>query len=112
MPYEHNEFKLRLTYLLPEQGEEKFVTTFLDENLSPQVKDDGCDWNDGDILCSELESIPNREASSAVAIYCFEPRKSEFISKLIDRSYRYQSTRVSITRRASFSSRHLYFSMS
>jgi hypothetical protein len=49
----------------------KYVTTFLDENLTPQVKEDECHWNDGDILYSELESILNRGASSAVAIYCF-----------------------------------------
>jgi hypothetical protein len=31
----------------------------------------GCNWNDGDILYSELETVLHREVSSAVAIYCF-----------------------------------------
>ena len=46
----------------------------------------GCNWNDGDIFYSELETVLNREASSAVAIYCFGPKKSAFISNLIDRT--------------------------
>ena len=45
-----------------------------------------CNWNDGDILYSELETVLQREASLAVAIYCFGPRKSAFISDLIDRT--------------------------
>jgi hypothetical protein len=28
-------------------------------------------WNDGDILYSELQTVLHREVSSAVAIYCF-----------------------------------------
>ena len=48
--------------------------------------DRGCNRNVVDILYFELESITNRAASSAVAIYCFGPQKSEFISKLIDRT--------------------------
>jgi hypothetical protein len=36
-----------------------------------QVMDRGCNWNDGDILYSELQIILHREASSAIAIYCF-----------------------------------------
>jgi rRNA maturation protein Rpf1 len=31
--------------------------------------DHGCNWNDGDVLYSELETVLLREASSAVAIY-------------------------------------------
>jgi hypothetical protein len=46
--------------------------------------DHGCNWNDGDILYSELETVLHREASSAVAIYCFGPQKTQFISGLID----------------------------
>ncbi len=48
--------------------------------------DHGCNWNDGDILYSELETLLQREASSAVAIYCFGPQKSAFLSNLIDRT--------------------------
>ena len=48
--------------------------------------DHGCNWNDGDILYSELETVLQREASSAVAICCFGPQKSAFISNLIDRT--------------------------
>ena len=50
------------------------------------ASDHGCNWNDGDILYSELETVLQREASSAVAIYCFGPQKSAFISHLIDRT--------------------------
>jgi hypothetical protein len=39
----------------------------------------------GDILYSEVESILNQEAS-AVAIYCFRPHKSGFITNLIERT--------------------------
>jgi hypothetical protein len=47
--------------------------------------DHGCNWNDGDVLYSELETVVHREASSAVAIYCFGPQKTQFISGLIKR---------------------------
>jgi len=46
----------------------------------------GCNWNNGDVLYSELETVIHREAPSAVAIYCFGPQKSNFISGLIDRT--------------------------
>ena len=46
----------------------------------------GCNWNDGYVPYSELETVLHREASSAVAIYCFEPVKTEFISSLINRT--------------------------
>ena len=46
----------------------------------------GCNWNDGDIPYSELETVLRREVSSAVAIYCFGPQKTNFISGLIDRT--------------------------
>ena len=36
--------------------------------------EDGCNWNDGDVLYSELENVVHREASSAVAICCFGPQ--------------------------------------
>jgi len=42
-----------------------------------------CNWNDGDVLCSELETVLYREAT-AVAICCFGPQKTQFISGLID----------------------------
>ena len=51
-----------------------------------QAIDNGCDWNDGDVLYSELETALHREASSAVAIYSFVPQRTEFISGLIDRT--------------------------
>ena len=46
----------------------------------------GCKWNNGDVPYSELEIVLHREVSSAVAIYCFGPEKSNFISGLIDRT--------------------------
>jgi hypothetical protein len=46
----------------------------------------GCSWNDGDVLYSELETVLHREVSSAVALYCFGPQKTNFISGLIDRT--------------------------
>ena len=46
----------------------------------------GCNWNDGDILYSELETVLQCESPSAVAIYCFGPQRSAFISNLIDRT--------------------------
>ena len=44
----------------------------------------GCNWNDVDVLYSELETVLHREASSAVAIYCFRPQNTHFIGSLID----------------------------
>jgi hypothetical protein len=46
----------------------------------------GCNWNDGDVPYSELETVLHREVSSAVAIYCFGPEKTNFISGLLDRT--------------------------
>lgn len=51
-----------------------------------QAIDHGCNWDDGDILYSELETVLHREASSAVAIYCFGPQKTQFISGLMNRT--------------------------
>ena len=48
--------------------------------------DHGCNWNDGDVLYSELQTVLHREASSAVAICCSGPQKTQFISGLIDRT--------------------------
>jgi len=45
--------------------------------------DHGCNWNDGYTPYSEIETVLHREASSAFAIYCFGPLKTEFISRLI-----------------------------
>ena len=39
-----------------------------------QAIDHGCNWNDGDVLYSELENVLHREASSTVAIYCIGPQ--------------------------------------
>lgn len=48
--------------------------------------DHGCNWNDGDIMYSELENILHRESSSAVAIYCFGAQKATFISTILQRT--------------------------
>jgi hypothetical protein len=45
-----------------------------------------CNWNDGDILYSQLQTVLHREVSSAVAIYCFGYQKTHFISSLIGRT--------------------------
>ena len=45
-----------------------------------QAIDHECNWNEGDILYSELETGLHPEASSAVKIYCFGPQKTQFIS--------------------------------
>jgi len=52
-----------------------------------QAIDWGCNWNDGDILYSELETVLHGETSSAVTIYCFGPQIKQFISGLIDRTF-------------------------
>jgi len=52
-----------------------------------QAIDHGCNWNDGDVLYSELETMLHREISFAVAIYCFGPQKRNFICGLIDRTF-------------------------
>ena len=46
--------------------------------------DNGCNWNDGDVPYSELETLLHREASPAFAIYYYGPLKIKFISGLID----------------------------
>ena len=48
--------------------------------------DHGCNWYDGYVPYSELESMLQREASSAVAIYCFGLAKTEFIISIINRT--------------------------
>ena len=48
--------------------------------------DHGCNWNDGDVLYSELETLVHREASSVVAIYCFGPQKTQFLRGRIERT--------------------------
>ena len=50
-----------------------------------QSIDHGCNWNDGDVLYSVLESVLHREESSVVAIYCFGVQKTIFLSGLMDR---------------------------
>jgi hypothetical protein len=49
-----------------------------------QANDHGCNWSDGDILYLEPETVLHRETSSAVAIYCFGPQKTQFISGFMD----------------------------
>jgi hypothetical protein len=51
-----------------------------------QAIDHGCNWNDDDIMYSELEAMVQREVFSAVAIYCIGPQKSAFISNIFDRA--------------------------
>ena len=45
-----------------------------------------CNWNDGNIPHSELETVLHREASSAVAIYCIGLLKTECNHGPIDRT--------------------------
>jgi len=49
-----------------------------------QAIDHGHNWNGGDVLYSELETVLHREASSDVEIYCFGPQKTQFTGGLID----------------------------
>jgi hypothetical protein len=42
----------------------------------------GCNWNN-DVLYSELETVVNREASSAVTIYCFGHHKHNLSAALL-----------------------------
>jgi len=49
-----------------------------------QAIDDGCNRNDGDVPYSGMETVLHPEVSSPVAIYCFGPQKTNFISGLID----------------------------
>jgi len=51
-----------------------------------QAIDHGCNSNDGDVPYSELETVLHREASSAVAVYCFEPQLTQFTNGLMDRT--------------------------
>ena len=48
--------------------------------------DHGCNWNVGFVPYSDLENVVHCEASSAVAIYCFGPLKTEFICSLNNRT--------------------------
>ena len=49
----------------------------------------GCNWNYVYVPYSDLEAVLHREVSSAVAIYCFGPVKTEFISSLTNRTVIY-----------------------
>ena len=51
-----------------------------------QAIDYGCNWNDGDVLYSELETVLHHEALPAVAVYCFRPQKTQFIICRMDRT--------------------------
>ena len=48
-----------------------------------ETVDHGCNWIDGDMPYSELETVLYREASSTVVIYCYGAQKTKFISELI-----------------------------
>jgi len=49
-----------------------------------QAVNHGCNWNYGDIPYSEIETVLHREASLAIAIYCFGPQNTQLISGLLD----------------------------
>jgi hypothetical protein len=49
--------------------------------------DHGCNWNDCDILYSEVETVVHCEASSSVAIYCFGPQNTQLIIGLMERTF-------------------------
>jgi|GEM_PF-3773571 len=51
-----------------------------------QAIDHGCNWNDGDVLYSELENVLRREVLSVVAVSCIGSQKTQFISGLMDRT--------------------------
>jgi len=67
-----------------------FKTSYRWEDLSlfnvrlNKAIDHGCNWNDGFVPYSDMENVVHCEASSAAAIYCFGPLKTEFISSLIN----------------------------
>ena len=46
----------------------------------------GCNWNDVDVLYSELQTVLHREASTVVAIYWLRSQKVQFIKGLTDRA--------------------------
>jgi len=46
--------------------------------------DHGFNWNEGEVLHLVLETVVHCEASSAVAIYCFGPQKTQFIGGIIE----------------------------
>jgi hypothetical protein len=50
------------------------------------VANHGCNWDDGDILYTELENVLLRETSSAIAIYCFGSLKADFIERVTGRT--------------------------
>jgi len=51
-----------------------------------QAIDKGCNWIDGNVLYSERKTMLHREASSAVAIYCFGPLNTQYICGLMYRT--------------------------
>jgi len=51
-----------------------------------QAIDHGCNWNDGDVLYSELGTVVRREVSSRLAVRCSGPQKTQFISGLTERT--------------------------
>jgi len=51
-----------------------------------QAIDHGCNWNDGNVLDPELETVLQCEASSAFAIYFFGPQKAQFVNGLMPRN--------------------------
>ena len=47
-----------------------------------QAIDHGCNWNDGNDLHSELETVLHRETSYAVTTYCFGLQKQTLLAVL------------------------------
>ena len=52
-----------------------------------QAIDHGFNWNDGDILYSELETVLHLDASSAVVVYCIGHSETQFIIGVMDRKF-------------------------
>ena len=52
-----------------------------------EAMEHGSNWNKGDVLCCGLETVVHRDASSAVAIHGFGPKKTQFISRIIERTF-------------------------
>ena len=44
----------------------------------------GCNWNGGDVPYIDVETVLHRDASTAVAIYCFGLQKTQLICGLLE----------------------------
>ena len=52
-----------------------------------QAIDHECNYNDGDIVHSGLETVQYREALSAVALFCLKPQNVQFIRCFMDLTF-------------------------